>query len=184
MFDTDQFIADIRSTLSDSSRQSTRAVVERAVADPASLMHRLGEPTKAGIFVLHQAADLTIVNLAWGPRHMTLPHDHQLWSVIGIYAGREDNMYWRRLKDPTGRQIDLAGGRALGAGDVEVLGRDLIHSVVNPLASLSCAIHVYGGDLFSVKRSQWDAETLVEELYDTEKANQAFREANELLARR
>jgi hypothetical protein len=43
-----------------------------------------------------------------------------------------------------------------------LLGRDVIHSVVNPLAKISGAIHVYDGEFLTAERSMWDAETLVE----------------------
>jgi predicted metal-dependent enzyme (double-stranded beta helix superfamily) len=178
MFDLDQFIADLRDTLADRSRQATEEVVARAVADPASLFRCLGEPDKAGINVLYHAPDLTVLNLAWGPRQMTLPHDHRLWAVIGMYGGREDNMFWRRVPEAARHQIELAGGRALGSGDVELLGKDVIHSVCNPLGKISGAIHVYGGDFFAVQRSQWRPETLQEEPYDAKLAARGFEDAN------
>jgi predicted metal-dependent enzyme (double-stranded beta helix superfamily) len=166
VFDLEQFIADIRASLAERSRQATREVVARAVADPAALLRRIGEPTKAGVEVLHQAPDLTIINVIWAPKQITLPHDHHLTAVIGMYDGREDNIFWRRVANPAKHQIEAAGGAALGLGDVTVLGRDIIHSVVNPLARMSGAIHVYDGDFFAVQRSMWDAETLAEQPYD------------------
>ena len=51
-------------------------------------------------------------------------------------------MFWRRVPNPEKFQIEAAGGSALGTGDVVLLGRDIIHSVVNPLAKTSGAIHV------------------------------------------
>jgi hypothetical protein len=36
-----------------------------------------------------------------------------------------------------------------GSGDVTVLGRDIIHSVTNPLDKLSYALHVYDGDFLA-----------------------------------
>jgi predicted metal-dependent enzyme (double-stranded beta helix superfamily) len=42
----------------------------------------------------------------------------------------------------------------------------VVHSVVNPLAKISGAIHVYDGEFLAVQRSMWDAETLVEKPYD------------------
>ncbi|HQT76725.1 MAG TPA: hypothetical protein PLD10_06695 [Rhodopila sp.] len=114
---------------------------------------------------------------------MTLPHDHRLWAVIGMYGGREDNVYWRRVPDQLQHSIDIAGGRALIPGDVEVLGQDIIHSVVNPLSKLSGAIHVYGGDFFGVRRSQWNPATLAEEPYDHAQARQMYENANAAMAR-
>ena len=166
MFELDQFIADLRATLSERSRQPMKEVVARAVADPASLIRGIGEPDKAGVQVLHRSSDLTVLNLLWAPRQIALPHDHRMSAVIGMYAGREDNMFWRRVPNATKFQIEAAGGEALGVGDVTVLGRDVVHSVVNPLAKISAAIHVYDGNFLEIQRSMWNAETLVEEPYD------------------
>jgi predicted metal-dependent enzyme (double-stranded beta helix superfamily) len=166
MFDLEQFIADLRVTLRERSRVPMKEVVARAVSDPASLLRQIGEPEKGGVHVLHQAPDLTVFNVIWTPNQITLPHDHRMSAVIGMYIGREDNMFWRRLPNPSKFQIEAAGGQALGPGDVVVLGRDVIHSVINPLAKLSCAIHVYDGDFFGTQRSMWNCETLIEEPYD------------------
>jgi predicted metal-dependent enzyme (double-stranded beta helix superfamily) len=166
MFDLDQFIADLRAALAERSRQALKEVVARAVSDPGSLLRQIGEPEKAAVQVLHQAPDLTVLNVVWAPKQVTLPHDHRMSAVIGMYGGREDNMFWRRASNPTKFQIEAAGGQALGIGDVTILGRDVIHSVVNPLARISGAIHVYDGEFLTVERSMWDAETLVEKPYD------------------
>src|SRR5260370_19397116 len=87
-------------------------------------------------------------------------------AVIGMYVGGEDNMFGRRVPNAAKFQIEAAGGEALGVGDVTILGRDVVHSVVNPLAKISAAIHVYDGPFLEIERSMWNAETLVEEPYD------------------
>src|SRR5260370_3265360 len=92
MFELDQFIADLRATLSERSRQPMKEVVARAVADPASLIRGIGEPDKAGVQVLHRSPDLTVLNLLWAPSHIALPHDQRVAALIGMNAGREDNM--------------------------------------------------------------------------------------------
>jgi predicted metal-dependent enzyme (double-stranded beta helix superfamily) len=166
MFDLDQFITDLRAALAERSRQALKEVVARAVADPAALLRQIGEPDKAAVQVLHQASDLTVLNVIWAPKQVTLPHDHRMSAVIGMYGGREDNLFWRRVANPTKFQIEPAGGQALGTGDVTLLGRDVIHSVVNPMAKISGAIHVYDGEFLTAQRSMWDAETLVEMPYD------------------
>jgi len=66
--------------------------------------------------------------------------------------------------------------------DTEPLGRDIIHTVTNPLPRLTGAIHVYGGDFYGVTRSEWDPETLTERRYDMEKNVRLFEEANRALA--
>jgi predicted metal-dependent enzyme (double-stranded beta helix superfamily) len=84
------------------------------------------------------------------------PHNHEMWAVIGVYEGREDNVFWRRLKDDAAGKIEAAGAKDLGKGDTVPLGHDIIHSVLNPARKFTGAIHVYGGDFFDEPRSEWD----------------------------
>jgi predicted metal-dependent enzyme (double-stranded beta helix superfamily) len=110
---------------------------------------------------------------------MTLmPHNHNMWAVIGVYTGREDNIFWRR----NGDVIEAAGANALCVKDAEPLGKDIIHSVTNPIQKLTGAIHIYGGDFFNESRSEWDPEELTERRYDMEKNRRLFKEANERFA--
>ncbi len=166
MFDKDQFIADLQGALAERSRKAMAEIVARAISDPAAIVRQLGEPTKPGVEVLHKSPELTVLTLAWAPKQVTLPHDHRMAAVIGMYGGREDNMFWRKLPGTDKFQIEPAGGEALGTGNVTILGRDIVHSVVNPLDKISAAIHVYDGDFFAAQRSMWDAETLVEQPFD------------------
>ena len=103
---------------------------------------------------------------------------HEMWAMIGIYGGRENNIFWRRLPEEDGGLIEAAGAKSLGVGDVAPLGKDIIHSVTNPLDRLTGAIHVYGGDFFGVHRSEWDPEALTEQPYDVEKNVGLFKAAN------
>jgi len=59
----------------------------------------------------------------------------------------EDNVFWRRLPPGNGRTraIEAFVVEALRAGDVTILGTDVVHSVVNPIPRLSCTLQVYGG---------------------------------------
>lgn len=179
MFDLDQFIADCRAALSDRSTREMREVLRRAVSDPAAVIKALGEPSRAGLHKLHVAPDLTILNVVWAPMMTVVPHNHQMWAVIGIYTGREDNIFWRRLPGPEGK-VEAAGAKALCVRDVEPLGRDIVHSVTNPIPRFTGAIHIYGGDFFCpAERSEWDPETLLEQPWDVERAVRRFEDANQ-----
>jgi predicted metal-dependent enzyme (double-stranded beta helix superfamily) len=101
-----------------------------------------------------------------------------MWAIIGVYLGREDNIFWRRIHDELGGKIEAAGAKALAAADAIPLGPDIVHSVTNPIPRLSGAIHVYGGDFFGIPRSEWDPETLLEQPYSVEKTIRLFEEAN------
>jgi predicted metal-dependent enzyme (double-stranded beta helix superfamily) len=182
MFDLDRFIVDCRDAVAgDPSHKAVREIVARAVADPAGVLAGLGEPRGAGVDLLYRSNTLTIVNLVWGPGMTVLPHNHLMWAVIGIYTGREDNIFWRRLPDAQSR-IAAAAARSLCVGDAEPLGHDVIHTVTNPLPRLSGAIHVYGGDLYGVARSEWDPETLTERPYDIERGRRQFADMNRAMA--
>ena len=183
MFDLDQFAADCRAALRErASHVAVREVVARAVSDPAAVLKALGEPKRADLQKLYQSSDLTILNVVWAPWMTLLPHNHQMWAVIGIYTGREDNIFWRRLPDGSGK-VEAAGAKAICEKDAVPLGHDIIHSVTNPIPRLTAAIHVYGGDFFAPGRSEWDAETLLEHPCDGEKMRRRFDEANALFVK-
>lgn len=144
MFELDRFIADCRAALGASaSHGAVREVVARAVCEPGAVLRALGEPKRAQIQTLHRSDDLTILNVIWAPRMVLLPHDHRMWAVIGIYTGREDNVFWRRLPGSAGGKVEAAGARALCEKDAVPLGEQVIHSVINPIARFTGAIHVY-----------------------------------------
>jgi predicted metal-dependent enzyme (double-stranded beta helix superfamily) len=178
-FDLDRLVADCRAALAaDASHKLVREVVARAIADPGAVMKGLGEPKRAVLQKLHQSPDLTVLNVVWAPGMTIMPHDHRMWAVIGMYTGREDNIFWRRVRGDPGGKVEAAGARSLAAGEAEALGRGIIHSVTNPLPRLTGALHVYGGDFFAAERSEWDPESLLEEPFNVERAVRRFEEAN------
>ena len=179
MFDLHRFIEDCREAVrEDPSHKAAREVLARANADPAAILAALGEPAQAGVTPLYKSDTLTILNVVWGKRMTIMPHDHRMWAVIGVYTGREDNIFWRRLPGEAGGLIEAAGAKSLGERGAEPLGRDVIHSVTNPLGRLTAAIHVYGGDFYGVERTEWDPETLRERPYDFALHRRLFEEAN------
>src|SRR6185369_8684264 len=135
MFDLDRFIEECRGAVAaDPSHKAVREVVARAVADPGAVLAGLGEPAQAGVEGLYRGDDLTILNVVWGPKMTIMPHNHLIWAVIGVYTGREDNIFWRRVPGADGGRIEAAGAKSLGERDAEPLGRDVIHSVTNPVS--------------------------------------------------
>ena len=181
MFDLDGFVVACRAALAErESQPAVREVVARAVADPAGVLKGLGEPRRSELQTLHRSADLTILNVIWAPRMTIMPHNHTMWAVIGIYTGREDNIFWRRVAHAPDGLVEAAGAKAIGERDAVPLGRDIIHSVTNPIGRLTGAIHVYGGDFFCPGRSEWDPESLCEQPHDPANTVRLFEEANRL----
>ncbi len=182
MFQRDRFVEDCRKGVK-AGQRAIREIVLEAVSDPAGIISELGEPTKAGVFPLYCGSDATVINFVWAPCMTLVPHNHNMFAVIGIYTGREDNIFWRRIADEDGGRIEAAGAKALSEKDAAPLGPDIIHSVTNPIARLTGAIHVYGGDFFGAARSEWDPDRLLERPYDVDKNMRLFEEANDLYAR-
>ena len=177
-FDRGGFIADcqraLRGVAGECGGKALREVVERAVREPRDVLRVLGEPQRSEVQKLYHSPDLTILNVVWAPKMTVMPHDHRMPAIIGIYAGREDNIFWRRLPGESAGKLEAAGARALHEKDTVTLGRDIIHSVTNPIGRLSSALHVYAGDFFRTERSEWDPESLLERPYDVERAMRLF----------
>jgi predicted metal-dependent enzyme (double-stranded beta helix superfamily) len=157
------------------AQAAIRELVAAVVSEPAAVALALGDPEHAGVDTLYRAPDLTVIQFTWPPWMPFKPHNHNMWAVIGIFDGREDNVFWRRA----GHRIEAAGARSLGVRDVTVLGPDVIHSVTNPVGKMTRAIHVYGGDFFAPAhpRSEWDPETLIERPWDMADTERRFAEA-------
>jgi predicted metal-dependent enzyme (double-stranded beta helix superfamily) len=176
MFDLDRFIEDCcAARAADPSHRSVREVIRRAVSEPGAVLQALGEPKRGEITRLHHSDTLTILNVVWSPMMTLRPHNHRIWAVIGVYTGREDNVFWRRTE---GSRIEAAGAKALSEKDAEPLGAEVIHSVTNPIPRLTGAIHVYGGDFYAPGRSEWDPETLLERDFDFATSRRLFEDIN------
>ena len=121
MFEIDRFIDDCKAAVAaDDSHKATREVVERAMSDPAAVLKGLGEPTKSEIQKIYNSPELTIINVVWAPYMTIMPHNHEMWAVIGMYTGREDNVFWRRLPNEDGGKLEAAGAKALSVKDVSL----------------------------------------------------------------
>ena len=171
----ERFIDDCRRAhAADRSHKAVREVVARAVSDPAAVLKMLGEPKRGEVQKLYHSPTLTILNVIWAPYMTIYPHNHRMWAVIGVYTGREDNIFWRRKA----QKVEASAAQSLCVRDAVPLGAEIIHSVTNPIPRLTGAIHVYGGDFFAVERSEWDPETLTEQRYDAAKTLRYFEEEN------
>jgi predicted metal-dependent enzyme (double-stranded beta helix superfamily) len=174
MFDVDALIEACISALDDPHPQlSARDVLARALERPDAVAERM-RPARGGITMLHQAHDLTIIDVVWAPGMEIFAHDHRMWAVIGVYAGREDNTFYRRGPG----SLTETNGKTLHAGEVAVLGAETIHAVANPLPRPTGAIHVYGGDFVNQPRSQWRPPDRDEEPYDAAAVALEFETAN------
>ncbi|MGA0601413.1 hypothetical protein ACO2Q3_11985 [Caulobacter sp. KR2-114] len=135
-------------------------VLERmreALADPAGIAAAV-QPLTPGVGALdaplHRADDLTVLNVTLAPGLVTIPHDHAMWAVVGIYQGEEVNTFYREAG--AGQPLAEANRRRVPAGEAILLGEAVVHAIENPLATPTLGLHVYGGDLIGAQRRMWD----------------------------
>jgi predicted metal-dependent enzyme (double-stranded beta helix superfamily) len=112
--------------------------------------------------LVHASPALTIYHITLTPGVSYPPHDHRMPAMIALYDGVETSCSYRR----SGPGLELVQTHDYRAPCVEALPADAIHSVLNPGTVRSAAIHVYFGDLTSMKRSVWDSALCQERPFD------------------
>ena len=114
-FDLDTLISDCADVIAEATpTKAVREIVARAVSEPKALQQALGVPTQGQIQRLHVSDELTVLNVILAPGMTIMPHDHHMWAVIGVYGGRQDNLFWRRCDNASNGLIEAAGAKSLG----------------------------------------------------------------------
>jgi predicted metal-dependent enzyme (double-stranded beta helix superfamily) len=152
MFDPQEFVSRCRQALADPDpAPAVREVVGETVSQPEALQAAL-DMAAPGPMTWYQSPELTVQRIVWPNGIITPPHEHRMWAVVGVYQGQEDNTLWRRGDN----RVEQIGGRELPAGEVLVLDSDAIHAIANPCRCPTIGLHVYGGDIITTPRSEWD----------------------------
>jgi len=102
----------------------------------------------------------SIVSFVWGPGQTTPIHDHTIWGMVGILRGAETCEEF--VIDAATGQLRPDGAHQLLPGSVDLVSPRVgdIHRVSNALADRpSVSIHVYGGNIGTLKRHMYAAET-------------------------
>jgi predicted metal-dependent enzyme (double-stranded beta helix superfamily) len=157
----------MRALESADAQRSVERIVFEAACDPAvaAAITRRGKFQSLEDLAIHRSDTLTLLVGSLPPGFKAAPHNHNLWSVVGVCSGQEDNQFFARERDGL-RQTAAASivGPGVLANDAEV-----IHAICNPLDQPLIILHAYGGDLFATPRSNWDPETHEEIPYDWSK---------------
>ena len=177
MFTVEEFVASCQKALKEHTpEQAVQELVAQVMSDPLELEAALGTPPGAKLTTLHHSSELTVLNIIWPPGISLYPHEHNMWAVIGLYGGQEDNTFYTRNKEGTG--LIRTGAQELHSHDAIALPKDAIHAVANPRSEFTGAIHVYGGNFFEEPRSQWASEESEEVPYNVEQVRRVFQMAN------
>lgn len=146
---------------------SVEAVLLDAAKDPV-VADAISNRTKFASLVdlaIHRSDRLTLLAGALPPGFSAGPHNHNLWSVVSVCAGQEDNWFFER----DGDGLKRTGEASVVAPGVLSNDADVIHAIRNALDTPLLVLHAYGGDLFATSRSNWDPETQKEIPYVWEK---------------
>ncbi|MEK0363338.1 cysteine dioxygenase family protein [Pseudomonas sp. CBC3] len=101
----------------------------------------------------------SVVSFVWGPGQRTPVHDHRVWGMIGMLRGAELGQRFER--QPDGALLPLGEPLRLERGEVECVSPTIgdIHQVSNAFEDrVSISIHVYGGNIGTVKRAVYQAD--------------------------
>ena len=112
-----------------------------------------------GQWLIFRAADrsLSLFSLVVPGGSMTPVHDHLAWGLVGLYAGNQDEEFYR----PEGGRLEPQRRRALAPGDFYTLlpPRDDIHRVRTTSSETSVSIHLLANDTGCVWRHSYDERT-------------------------
>jgi predicted metal-dependent enzyme (double-stranded beta helix superfamily) len=166
MFDLNEFVEACLGLVDDPHKpKRVLELMREAIADPAAVKRAVPQlAPKVGALdePIHRSAELTVLNVSLRPGMLSIPHDHRMWAVIGIYEGEEANTFFRR----TDHCLEESNHRTVKTGEAMLLGADVVHAIENPLDRPTLGLHVYGGDLLSAQRSMWSPHDGAEHPYD------------------
>ena len=168
------FVAQVRAALAAAppheALESLRPAFAALLADqrwlPDTYQQAAAESGMGGgiaTWLIYRAGDggLSLFSLVVPPGAATPVHDHLAWGLVGLYAGEQDELVYRRAAgahDDHHAAIELAERNRIRPGDFYVLmpPEGDIHSVatVSPVASVS--IHLLGNDTGCVWRHAYE----------------------------
>ncbi len=121
MFEVQEFIASCQTALQEHSPElAVKELIEEVMSRPSEVETALGTPTQGDLNTLFRSDELTVLNIIWAPGMTLYPHNHNLWAVIGLYGGQENNTFFRR--NPKDTSLIRAGFKELQAQDSVGLG--------------------------------------------------------------
>jgi predicted metal-dependent enzyme (double-stranded beta helix superfamily) len=153
--------------------ERVRDILREALATPGDWIdaayQQLGEGEYA-LYPVYRAEDgrcsMLVVVLRPGT---PLPvHTHGSWAVIGVYKGREHETWFRRVDDgsvPGRAQLEVDQIFVNERGTASVVPDGRIHTVEAMDGQQAVSIHVYGTDIVTQQRSEFDPLTGTERVF-------------------
>ena len=165
------FIDDVGRVVSstDDEHEITARVAER-LSDLLAGGYRLPpevtrpSPARHVTYPLYIAPDdsWSMASVVWDVGQRTPVHSHETWGVAGIYAGIEHEVRYLKPVAPTaGAPLTPAGEERWAPGQVTVCCTtdDDVHAVTAVGDEPTVGIHVYGGNIGTIRRRSYDPAT-------------------------
>jgi 3-mercaptopropionate dioxygenase len=165
------FIDDVGLVVSstDDEHEITARVAERMSALLAGGYRLPPEVTRASsmrhmTFPLYIAPDdsWSMASVVWDVGQRTPVHSHETWGVAGIYSGIEHEVRYLKPVAPTAcAALTPAGEELWKPGQVTVCCTtdDDVHAVTAVGNEPTVGIHVYGGNIGTIRRRSYDPAT-------------------------
>ena len=121
-------------------------------------------PARHLTYPLHIAPDgsWSLASVVWDVGQRTNVHSHETWGVAGIYAGVEhESRYLKPTASTAGAPLTPAGETRWEPGQVTVCCTtdDDVHAVAAVGSEPTVGIHVYGGNIATIRRREYDPAT-------------------------
>jgi 3-mercaptopropionate dioxygenase len=99
----------------------------------------------------------SVASFVWAPGQTTPVHDHTVWGMVGLLRGAE------RCEEYAldAAHLHKTGEHLVKTGDIDLVSPRIgdIHTVSNALTDqVSISIHVYGGNIGTIKRHVYEAD--------------------------
>ncbi|MEU9954961.1 hypothetical protein [Streptomyces sp. NPDC050982] len=157
----------VRST--DDEHEITARVAERLSALLADGYRLPPEATRSAperhlTYPLYIAPDesWSLASVVWDMGQRTKVHSHETWGVAGIYAGVEhETRYLKPTASTASGPLTPAGETRWAPGQVTVCCTtdDDVHAVTAVGSEPTIGIHVYGGNIGTIRRRSYDPAT-------------------------
>ncbi|MEV2232080.1 hypothetical protein AB0H69_26445 [Streptomyces phaeochromogenes] len=157
----------VRST--DDEHEITARVAERLSALLAAGYRLPPEATRPSserhlTYPLYIAPDdsWSMASVVWDVGQRTKVHSHETWGVAGIYAGVEHEVrYLKPTASTASTPLTPAGETRWSLGQVTVCCTtdDDVHAVTAVGSEPTVGIHVYGGNIGTIRRRSYDPAT-------------------------
>jgi 3-mercaptopropionate dioxygenase len=104
----------------------------------------------------------SMASVVWDVGQRTNVHSHETWGVVGIYAGVEHEFrYLKPAESAATAPLTPAGETQWVPGQVTVCCTtdDDVHAVAAVGSEPTIGIHVYGGNIATIRRRSYDPAT-------------------------